>query len=77
MDLQGLIVELLIYPKDDADTEVVEVNHSLECKTPSQRLRAVLWLLYKQGAQDISFESFYEKRMESLITFCKSKLELA
>lgn len=42
-------------------------------KSQSQRLRSVLYLLWKQQWED--WDKFYEKKMEEIIEFYKSKLD--
>ena len=44
-------------------------------KTPGQRLRAVLYLLWKQTKSDKNFDEFYKIKMEKLISWAKEKLE--
>lgn len=44
-------------------------------KTKSQRLRAVLFVLYEQSGLTIDFDDFYNTEMERLIEGIKSKLE--
>lgn len=43
-------------------------------KTPAQRLRAVIYLLWQQGNSQISSEQFYRERMEDIIELIKAKL---
>lgn len=43
-------------------------------KTPSQRLRATLFVFYKQSGEK-DWESFYKEHMEKLIDFVKTKLD--
>lgn len=74
-NLQNVLVELLVYPKDAKDAEVVEVRKELDGKTHSQRLRAVLFLLWKQEGEEGQFEAFYATRMERLIDQIKLKLD--
>lgn len=45
-----------------------------EEKTPSQRLRAVLYRLWQQGDQSIDFEVYYRSKMDSMINTLKDKL---
>lgn len=45
-------------------------------KTPSQRLRAVLYILYQQEGAKGDFEAFYNNRMEKLIEVIKAKLDV-
>lgn len=45
-------------------------------KTPSQRLRGVLYVLYEKDNEGFkTFTKFYEYKMEQLITFIKTKLD--
>lgn len=44
-------------------------------KSPSQRLRAVLFVLFKQDGITGEFEDFYNTEMNKLIDIIKSKLE--
>ncbi len=74
-DLQNVLVEMLVYPKDAKDAEVVEVRKELDGKTYSQRLRGVLFLLWKQEGEKDNFETFYAFRMERLIDQVKLKLD--
>lgn len=44
-------------------------------KTPSQRLRAVLYLLWKQAGEKGDKEDHYRSKMESIIEQLKERLE--
>ena len=78
MQLQGLLLEALFIPKEERDAELVEAKGGMELKTPSQRLRSCLFLLFKQeqkkGLKE-SFDTFYPRYMEKLIEYCKAKLD--
>ena len=74
-DLQNVLVEMLVYPKDVKDAEVVEVRKEMDSKTPGQRLRAVLFVYWKQEGEKESFEAFYSAHMEKIIEHVKRKLE--
>lgn len=78
MDLQGLLVELLIIPKDEKDAELVEVKGEIDCKSPSQRLRAVLFIYFKEhqkrGLKE-TFDTFYARHVEKLIEYVKTKID--
>jgi len=51
-------------------------NEKTDGKTPSQRLRAVLYVYWKQHKQkDIEFDIFYLRYMNRLIENLKDKLE--
>jgi hypothetical protein len=44
-------------------------------KTPSQRLRGVLYVLWEQTKATKTFDEFYRMKMESIITWVKEKLD--
>lgn len=44
-------------------------------KTPSRRLRAVLFVLWRQQGSKGDFEIFYRERMDKLIEAVKAKLD--
>lgn len=44
-------------------------------KTPAQRLRSVLFVLWKQEGSRGDFESFYSERMEKITDMIKAKLD--
>ena len=74
MSLQGVLVEMLLYPKDEKETEILQVKADMALKSPAQRMRSVIFLLWKASEQDMPFESFYYLRMEQMIDWLKSKL---
>jgi muconolactone delta-isomerase len=74
-DLQNVLVEMLVYPKDSKDAEVVEVRKEIEGKSPATRLRGVLFLLWKQSGEKEAFEMFYSQQMEKVIEWVKRKLD--
>ena len=73
-ELQGLELTMFLKPADGQMTDLVEVKSELEEKTPSQRLRAVLFLLWKQQADAVEFEQFYRQKMNGIIEHLKLKL---
>lgn len=48
---------------------------SIGKKTPSQRLRAVIYRLWEQTNSGSDFESFYRIKMDSIIEQLKARLE--
>ncbi len=80
MDLHGKNVKVLIQPTDETPEAMVEVKGDLGFKTPGQRLRAVIFILFKQGSESgrikgVLFEQFYGETMEKLISDIKTQLE--
>lgn len=74
-DLQNVLVELLVYPKDTKDADVVEVQREMEGKSPGQRLRAVLFVLWKKEGEKEAFELYYSLMMEKIIEWVKRRLD--
>ena len=72
----------LAFKKDDFKTEQLAVIDELKAdyedktKTPSKRLRAVIYIAYTQNSEGFSdFESYYQSKMNKFIEHVKSKLE--
>lgn len=64
---------------DEADVEMmdnVEIDIFHTSKTPSQRLRAVLFKVHQLQIQDEDFKEYYRRQMEKIINHYKSKLDL-
>jgi hypothetical protein len=59
------------YQPSDIPKELAEEG----TKTPSKRLRAVLFRLWKQEGEVGDFDAWYRTRMETLISSVKSKLD--
>lgn len=79
MDLDGVNVRLLIEPTDFEIGGKVEVKSQIRGKTQSERLRAVLFCLWKkhqlQGTTEKTAEQFYMDSTESYINSIKEQLE--
>lgn len=60
--------------KEEVDA-INEVNIKPVGKTKSQRLRGALNWLFKTKARDISFQQFYDSKMEMFISEVKSEAE--
>lgn len=53
-----------------------EIDIDIGVKSPSQRLRNVLWVLHEQlGGNKDNFKDFYMQQIERFITQTKQKLE--
>lgn len=66
---------LLFSDNSDQVAPKETINKDLGGKTPSQRLRAVLYILYQQSGQsELTFDEFYSRRMEQMIDHVKGKL---
>lgn len=74
MNLQGINCKALLTPLEEK-VEMIEVKGETETKTSSQRLRAVIFLLWKNNGEKGVFEDFYRSQMEKLIDYFKNKLD--
>jgi hypothetical protein len=81
LGLHGKNVRIMMEPIDVPIEALVEVESEAEPKSKCQRLRAVLFVWWKQkcGSQQagkaMTFEEFYHLKMESIINKAKEALE--
>lgn len=75
MELHGQNVRILIEPWDVPPDAMIKIKSEVEHKTPSQRLRAVLFVWWQQQNKPGEFEEFYRINMNRLIEHVKSKLD--
>jgi hypothetical protein len=69
---------MVLSPNDDiTEEDIPEVKADAETgsKSPGQRLRAVLYVYWKQRGKPGSWENFYLSQMDKLIELVKDKLE--
>lgn len=69
---------LVFSPNDDiVPTDIPEIHAdvSLDEKSPSQRLRNVLYVYYKQTRPKSTWEVFYTTQMNRMVDIIKDKLE--
>ena len=57
------------------DLDAIDTDLEDTTKTPSKRLRSVLYVLWNQSPKDVEFKEFYKNRMNSLIKQIKNRLE--
>jgi hypothetical protein len=69
---------LAFQPNEEGVPEIPETNAEIDEKSPSERLRAVLFVWYKQETESGKFvglyETFRKEKMEKIIETIKSKL---
>lgn len=73
MQWHGRACTITISPHDQPPVEVVRVDTERKVKSQSERLYAVLYVLWKQN-QVGEFETFRRMRMESIIEDVKREL---
>lgn len=74
MGMHGKAVRCLIAPHECAEAPI-EVTTERGQKTPGQRLRAVLFLLWRQQQSAKTFDVFYAESMEIQIDKIKQQLD--
>lgn len=74
-ELQNVLVEMVVFPKDEKDPDVLEVKREMEGKTPCQRLRGCIFVLWKAEGEKEAFELFYSQQMEKIIEWIKRKID--
>ena len=74
MELQGLNLEAIFRPTEEK-SELQEVKGDMQGKSPSTRLRNVIFVFWKQKGEQGEFESFYKQKMEGFIEKVKSLIE--
>lgn len=73
-------LKMLLTPVGEPIETPVEVKSELNPKTSGQRLRAVLFVLFRQWSESgkikgVMFEQFYSEQMERFIEDIKGQLE--
>jgi hypothetical protein len=73
LGLHGINVRIMIEALDVPTTGLDEVTTELERKTQAQRLRAVIFVHWKDSKPTEDFETFYRKQMDWMIEKYKQK----
>lgn len=78
-DMRNAEAWVIIAPSEINEEDVVlpteRADPSIGKKTPSQRLRAVLYRLWEQNPKGVDFESFYRTTLEKVIDQFKERLD--
>jgi hypothetical protein len=75
MRLQSINLNAILTPLDEKDAPAYKIDKELEIKTPSNRLRSVLYVLWEQEGSKGEFDDFYKKYMSKFIDAVKGMLE--
>lgn len=71
----GKACRVTITPDEDAvPDDAIEVRTERDMKTPGQRLRAVLYVLWKEEERKEPFEDYYKRSIEFAIDHFKKRL---
>lgn len=74
MDLQGIPC-LVTFKPLDGFTVTKEIKTELSKKTISERIRACIFVFYKQAGEPGEWEAFYNSEGEKIISQLKAKLK--
>lgn len=76
MEIQGVNVDLLITPLDTTEIpEKTNIDKDLNTKSQSSRIRSILYILFQQYNEGMSFEDYYRNKTEKYIEMLKGKIE--
>ena len=75
MEIQGISTELTIRPLDEKPDGIEKIDKEVGTKTQSQRLRAVIYILWEQEGKQGNFDDYYRNYTEKIIDWIKSKLD--
>lgn len=73
-EIQGMNIKLLMQPLEGNPDELVDVKSEFQTKTPSMRLRAVLYVAWEQAGKPGEWETFYTHKMNFYIEDIKRSL---
>jgi hypothetical protein len=73
MNLQSVECMTLFEPISEK-VNMVEIKSEVSTKTQSQRLRAVIFILWKQEGENGTFEEYYRIKTEQIIDWLKTKI---
>lgn len=69
MTLQNVLSDILIAPKENSAPELLTISKDLDKKTPSKRMRDILFVIWKESRVDQDFETYYTQKINS---YCES-----
>lgn len=73
--LQNKNCRILIEPDDETKEPPLEVKAALDMKSPSQMLRSLLFLVWKESGSTGDFNSYYASRMEKACQKLRDELD--
>lgn len=76
MELMNVPCQIVLTPIDEPNAEIMQVDKEANEKSPSQRLRSVLYRVWEQNPRQYkTFEEYYRIQMEKLIDKLKERLD--
>lgn len=77
MELQGVNLEMVLKPIDEATPAVKEVKSPLSTKSQSERIRGTLFVWWHQLGSPGEWETFYRHETEKYLEQIKAHLKPA
>jgi len=74
MDLQGINTNAIFTPLDEPTNGKIKITKDITTKTQAERIRAVLFVWWKQLGVEVPFDEFYRQETEKYIDEIKLKL---
>lgn len=75
LELQNKQLTMLLQPSEETTEAMHEVKKQFQTKTPGMRLRAVLFVAWRQAGEPGEFDTFYTHKMENIIEGVKRELQ--
>lgn len=72
--LQQKELSVFVQPLEGA-SETIKMENTKDLKSPSARLRGVIYKYWSKSKQTVDSETFYKQKIEQLITFYGSKID--
>lgn len=74
-ELQNINVEMKITPIEEKVPEEHKIEKDLNSKSQSQRIRATLFVLWRQDPENMEFEEYYRNKTEKYIVGLQRLIE--
>lgn len=75
LQLKNQNLKMLLQPTDGVPDGLKDVRQEFDRKSPSTRLRNVLYLVWKQQESEMDFNDWYTRHMEKLIIQHKGMIQ--
>lgn len=73
-ELLNLNLKILIQPGEEQPDSLHDIKQEGETKTPSQRLRNTIFVLWQQRNSPGEFDDFYKRKMSFILASIKAEL---
>jgi hypothetical protein len=75
MKLQNININAYFIPTEEPEVEKIKIKGEIGQKTPSQRMRSVIYKLWIQDGSPETADIYYAKRMEKILDLLKQQIE--